>query len=134
MDDPTPPNKPFIENYLAAVLFVDISGFTALTEKLAAQGPSGAEDISAVLNDFYGQWIEVIKKYGGDIIKFAGDGLLVIWPDDDLENATLRAAQTALEARKKLEDFRVGNRTLSTRIALGAGPMTLTGLGGVFNR
>ena len=42
--DPTPPSKPFIEEYQAAVLFVDISGFTALTEEFAARGPSGAED------------------------------------------------------------------------------------------
>lgn len=134
VNDPTPPNKPFIENYLAAVLFVDISGFTALTEQFAARGPSGAEDISAVLNDFYGQWIKIIKMYGGDIIKFAGDGLLVIWENENLEEATLRAAQTALEARKKLENFRVEDRALSTRIALAAGQLALTGLGGVFNR
>ncbi len=132
--DPTPPNKPFGENYQAAVLFVDISGFTALTEQFAAKGPSGAEDISAMLNDFYGQWINIIKTYGGDIIKFAGDGLLVIWQYNNLEKATLLAAQTALEARKKLEHFRVGDRTLSTRIALGTGQIALTGLGGVFNR
>lgn len=132
--DPTPPNQPFIENHTAAVLFVDISGFTALTEEFAARGPSGAEDISAVLNDFYNQWIKIIHTYGGDIIKFAGDGLLVIWKNEDLEDAALHAAQTALEARKKLEDFRVGDRTLSTRIALCAGQISLTGLGGVFNR
>ena len=77
-NDSTPPNKPFEERFTAAVLFVDISGFTALTEKFAATGPSGAEDISAIINDFYGQWIEIIRSYGGDIIKFAGDGLLVI--------------------------------------------------------
>ncbi|MBE0680497.1 MAG: AAA family ATPase [Anaerolineales bacterium] len=132
--DPTPPNRPFGENYLAAVLFVDISGFTALTEQFAAKGPSGAEDISAILNDFYGQWINIIKAHSGDIIKFAGDGLLVIWADEDLDYATLRAAQTALEARRKFEKFRAGDRTLSTRIAIGAGQITLTGLGGVFNR
>ncbi|MBI5822932.1 MAG: AAA family ATPase [Chloroflexi bacterium] len=132
--DPTPPNKPFGESYAAAVLFVDISGFTALTEQFAAKGPSGAEDISAVLNDFYGRWINIIKSYGGDIIKFAGDGLLVVWQYNNLEKATLLAAQTALEARKKLENFHAGERTLSTRIALGTGSIAVTSLGGVFNR
>lgn len=132
--DSTPPNKPFAGDYLAAVLFVDISGFTALTEEFVAHGPSGAEDISSVLNDFYSQWIQIIKKYGGDIIKFAGDGLLVIWQYDDLEKATLLAAQTAFESQLILEDFQVNGKTLSTRIALAAGHLALTGLGGVFNR
>jgi class 3 adenylate cyclase/tetratricopeptide (TPR) repeat protein len=133
-EDATPPSQPVIEQYLAAVLFVDISGFTALTEEFAAQGPSGAEDISAILNDFYGQWITIIKRYGGDIVKFAGDGLLVIWANEDLEKASLLAAQTALDARIQLENFRVGERTLSTRIAVTAGQIALTRLGGVFNR
>jgi class 3 adenylate cyclase len=133
-EDATPPSQPVTEQYLAAVLFVDISGFTALTEEFAAQGPSGAEDISAILNDFYGQWITIIKRYGGDIVKFAGDGLLVIWANEDLEKASLLAAQTALDARIQLENFRVGERTLSTRIAVTAGQIALTRLGGVFNR
>ncbi len=134
VNDATPPNKPFEEKYMAAVLFVDISGFTALTEKFAGQGPSGAEDISAILNDFYGQWIEIIKSYGGDIIKFAGDGLLVIWEDDNLETAALHAAQAALDASEQLAGFRAGQSTLSTRIAISAGEIGLSGLGGVFNR
>ncbi len=134
LSDPTAPTKPFAGIYKAAVLFVDISGFTALTEEFAAQGPSGAEDISSVLNEFYSQWIQIIKKYGGDIIKFAGDGLLIIWQYNDLEKATLLAAQTALEAREQLENFQAGNKTLSTRIALATGHIALTGLGGVFNR
>lgn len=134
LDDPTPPNKPFAGDYLAAVLFVDISGFTALTEEFVARGPSGAEDISSILNDFYSQWIQIIKKYGGDIVKFAGDGLLVIWQYDDLEKATLLAAQTAFESKIILEDFQAGGKTLSTRIAITSGHLALTGLGGVFNR
>ncbi len=131
--DPTPPTKPFTQLSQAAVLFVDISGFTALTEEFAARGPSGAEDISAILNDFYGQWISIITKYGGDIIKFAGDGLLVIW-SGDLEKACQLAVQTALEARATLENFRAGDRSLHMRIALTAGPIALAGLGGIFNR
>src|SRR5258706_15721430 len=106
VDDPTPPNKPFMENYLAAVLFVDISGFTALTEQFAVRGPSGAEDISGGLNDFYGQWIDIIRSYGGGIIKSAGDWRMVISPRDDREDATPRAAQTAFKTTKKKENIR----------------------------
>ena len=134
VNDPTPPNKPFIERFMAAVLFVDISGFTALTENFAAYRPSGAEDISSILNNFYGQWIKIVKKYNGDVIKFAGDGLLVIWQDSNLEKATLRAAYTAIEARKELENFRAGNNTVATRITISAGEIGLIGLGGIFNR
>jgi class 3 adenylate cyclase/tetratricopeptide (TPR) repeat protein len=134
LNDATPPNKPFSESYMASILFVDISGFTALTESFAARGPSGAEDISSILNEFYGQWIQIIKKYGGDVIKFAGDSLFAIWQFDDLEKASLLAAQTALEAQDAVKNFRAGEQALSTRIALASGQIMITGLGGVFNR
>ena len=42
-------DEPSAENFPALVLFADISGFTALTERLAARGPSGAEDLTRYL-------------------------------------------------------------------------------------
>ncbi|MCB0227367.1 MAG: hypothetical protein KDI02_26975, partial [Anaerolineae bacterium] len=44
--DPTPIDQPRTERLSAAVLFADISGFTALTERLAQQGPAGAEALT----------------------------------------------------------------------------------------
>src|SRR4051794_38529039 len=37
----------------AAVLFTDISGFTALTERLARGGPGGSETLSVLLNVYF---------------------------------------------------------------------------------
>lgn len=68
------------EHLKAAVLFTDISGFTALTERLAQRGPAGAEERTEHLNAYFGQLIELISDRGGDIIKFAGDAMLAIWP------------------------------------------------------
>ena len=39
--DKTPIEAPIAENFQAAILFADISGFTRLTEHLAERGPSG---------------------------------------------------------------------------------------------
>ncbi len=49
---------PLQENIKAAVLFTDISGFTALTERLAQRGPAGAEELTKHLNAYFGQLIE----------------------------------------------------------------------------
>lgn len=56
------------------------SGFTAWTEQLAEQGPEGAETLTAVLNDYFGRVIDSIEESGGDLVKFAGDALLALWP------------------------------------------------------
>ena len=64
----------------AGVLLADISGFTRLTEELVRTGPRGVEKVSVALNDYFGRWINIISEYGGDVLKFAGDAILAIWP------------------------------------------------------
>jgi class 3 adenylate cyclase/tetratricopeptide (TPR) repeat protein len=73
-------NTPYLERFPAAAFFADISGFTALTERLAQQGPAGAEKLTAILNAYFGELIELITTHGGEIVKFAGDALLALWP------------------------------------------------------
>jgi len=74
---------PVVETYPAALLFADISGFTPLAEKLARQGARGVELLTMHLNEYFGQMINLIFNHGGDIVKFAGDALLAIWPTQD---------------------------------------------------
>lgn len=69
-----------VEMYEACVVFADISGFTPLTEKMAALGPEGVEKLTTELNKYFDLLIGSIYRHGGDIVKFAGDALLVIWP------------------------------------------------------
>lgn len=66
-------------SFVAAVLFADASGFTALTESLAKDS-SGAEKMCHIINEFFTVLITVIEKFGGDVIKFSGDALTVIFP------------------------------------------------------
>jgi len=69
---------PVLSRFPAAVVFADASGFTKLTETLARQ-PNGAEHIGKTLNDFFGPLIAIVHQHGGDIIKFSGDALTIIW-------------------------------------------------------
>jgi len=64
----------------AAVAFVDISGFTALSEKLIKlYGTAGAEYLNVSISGYFEKLINVIVNFGGDIIKFAGDAMLVVF-------------------------------------------------------
>ena len=78
--DPKPIESPINEEFHSVVLFADISGFTALTEKLAKRGPVGVETLARILNEYFGDLIDVIHEYGGDVVKFAGDAIIAIWP------------------------------------------------------
>ena len=56
---------------LAAAIFADASGFTALTERLSRL-PDGAERMCGIMNNFLGRAVTIIHQHGGQIIKFAG--------------------------------------------------------------
>src|SRR5215472_9961305 len=88
--DPTPIPLPACEEQPAAVLFTDISGFTPLTERLAARGAAGAEQLTGLLNTYFGRLIDIVTAHGGDVVKFAGDALLAVWQSDTSDQETGR--------------------------------------------
>ncbi|XP_062833884.1 adenylate cyclase type 10 isoform X2 [Anolis carolinensis] len=72
---------PFIESFDGVLLFVDISGFTALTEKFSTDTKMdrGADELTQTLNHYVGDIVEEVLVFGGDVLKFAGDALLALW-------------------------------------------------------
>ena len=121
-----------------ALLFADISGFTALTERLASQGPGGMEQLTQILNAYFGQMIATITGHGGDIIKFAGDAMLAVWPAiDDVELADCQRAalQCGLAVHSALRSFQAPDGTkLALKIAVSAGSLRSYHIGGNLGR
>ena len=137
LNNPVPLNEASAERFPAAVLFADISGFTELTEALAQRGPAGEEQLTRLLNDYFGQWIDLIGAHGGEVVKFAGDALLALWlaTDEDLSTATLRTAQCGLAMQEALHEYPAAEDVrLSMRVGVGAGNVFAVHIGGVFNR
>ena len=125
------------ESFSAAVLFTDISGFTALAERLAAEGPAGAEKLSGVLNSYFDSLIRMICARGGDVVKLAGDALVAVWPapGNELEEEVRRAAGAAWDVQVALGGSEVaGGARLYTRMCVGAGEVTAIFVGGMFDR
>ncbi|MBM3267474.1 MAG: AAA family ATPase [Candidatus Sericytochromatia bacterium] len=130
------------EHFPAAVVFVDVSGFTNLAERLAQQGPEGAEELTRVLNAHFGPLIDCIHGHGGDVIKFAGDALLVMWPagpGDDLAAKAVEAVACGLALQGVMAELARARATggpepLSIKVVIGAGDMRVAHLGGVGDR
>ncbi len=78
----------------AATLFADMSGFTAMSEELASDGPRGAEELNRVLLVTFTAMIDVIHEMGGAVSHFYGDAMSVYFPDEDGQ-AALRALSCA---------------------------------------
>jgi class 3 adenylate cyclase len=125
------------ESFPGVVLFADISGFTALTERLTRQGALGTEKLTQTLNDYFTQLIAVVHKHGGDVLKFAGDALIAIWQAEDadaLPETAWRAAQCALAGQRTLATYHAEGETLTLRLAVASGTVVVSHLGGAYNR
>jgi adenylate cyclase len=89
-------SEPPSEMRTVCVLFLDIRGFTAMTRTRAAG------DTVALLNDFFGEMIEIVDRHNGIINKFLGDGFLALFgaPLEDPKAAVnaLAAARGMLDA------------------------------------
>lgn len=102
------------------MLSADISGFTALSERLAAKGKAGAEEITVLLNTCFEALIGAAYDYGGEIIKFGGDALLVLYRGQDHEQ---RAASAALAMQQALMSSRAARgANLTMTVGVGRGP------------
>ncbi len=79
--------------------FIDISGFTAMSERLSSQGRVGAEEVTDVMNATFEALLDVAYAEGGGLLKFGGDALLLLYDDED---HAPRAARAAFEMRRTL--------------------------------
>lgn len=133
---------PAVAQFPAAVLFADLSGFTALTEHLTQHSPAGAEELTSILDLYFGHLVGVVMSHGGDVVKFAGDGLLALWyGDEPLAVLAQRAVQCALAVQMMMAPEAWGSvegaappPALKVRVGVGAGQITTMQIGGIFGR
>lgn len=63
------------------ILFTDIRGFTAFTEKTSQE--DGPEVVVQLLNDYLTMMVSLIVVFKGHVNKFIGDGILAVFSDAD---------------------------------------------------
>lgn len=78
-----------------SVLFLDIAGYTKMTENLKE------EEISYLIEKYFSHFIDDIYENGGDINETAGDGLMIIFKEQDKIKNALQAVRTAVSIRRK---------------------------------
>jgi class 3 adenylate cyclase/tetratricopeptide (TPR) repeat protein len=137
VEEPEGAGRPHADRLVGALLLADISGFTAIAERLARRGPGGAEELRGLLDGAFEPLLELIAGTGGDVLKFAGDAMLACWPapgpdrEGGLAGATAAAAGCAEAMQAALGRFAAAQRLpLALRIGVGAGEVVMLDVGG----
>ena len=91
----------------AYTMFVDMSGFTHLTETLLRQGREGAERLSNILNAIFAPMVHTVYCHGGFIPYFAGDAFIGLFKKESCNcsaDEVLALAQHQLFLLEKASD------------------------------
>lgn len=72
-----------------SVLFLDIEGYTRLCEKL------GSSEVNAIIEKHFSVFMDAIHANNGDVNETAGDGLMVLFLNEDKTTNALNAVSTA---------------------------------------
>jgi adenylate cyclase len=111
-----------------AILFADIRGFTAVAESLPPY------DIIYLLNRYFNQMDQVIRRHGGYIDNYIGDGLMALFGVDDQPEAALRATAAGLEMLATVERLKpyledAYHRTFDIGVGIHYGEAVVGGVG-----
>ena len=104
-------------------MFIDLSGFTPLTESLMRKGNEGAEKLSGILNNVFGPMVALVFRRGGFIPHFAGDAFTAVFPTDSPAENAAAFIFTAREIRDLFssKNFRFGDFPIGIKIGLSVG-------------
>ena len=107
-----------------SLVSVDLSGFTALSERLAAQGRAGAEELVFLISSVFDGLIGAAAQRGGDVLKFRGDALLILFdgPRHEQRACTAAVEMQSVIAQSGRADSSVGHVALSMATGVFSGP------------
>jgi DNA-binding response OmpR family regulator len=96
-----------------SVLFLDISGYTRLSERLTP------EALNTLIERYFSTFLDRIREAGGDINETAGDGFMAIFQEADIYLHASKAVDTALALLDATDALNRENRQQPIAIHMG---------------
>lgn len=118
---------PSVTQTEGTLVFSDVSGFTAMSERLARKGRVGAEEVTDIISATFTDLLGVAADTGGGLVKFGGDALLLCFTGSGHE---ARATHAALGMRASLRtmgaiDSSAGGVRLRLSTGVASGPLVV---------
>jgi adenylate cyclase len=103
------------ERKLLTILFSDIRGFTALSERLPP------EQVVEILNRIFTLQAQCVKRFSGDIDKYVGDAVMALFQG---KGAALNAINCAAEIQDAIHSYNLKTLSNEPKIEVGIGIAT----------
>jgi adenylate cyclase len=97
----------------ATVMFIDICGFTAITEQVAAN------TVVTLLNGLFDKIVKEIIAQGGHVDKFMGDAVMAVFRGDFHLDRAIDAALAVKEQLKNIDEIKTGDKTYKPEVSVG---------------
>lgn len=98
------------------VLFLDLRGYTAFTQK------HGADEVMRILGEFHAAMGELIAAYEATLERFAGDGMMIFFNDPvEIPDPAIKAARMALQMQERSRELNKIWEQRGYNLALGIG-------------
>jgi class 3 adenylate cyclase len=119
--------SPRCERRQAAVLFVDVCGFTAMSERL------DPEDVRAIMERAFDVILDAVHAQGGSVNQFLGDGVMALF-DEHVDDYAIRALRAAAAIQADLAPVRTDVQRehgvdFRVRAGVHTGPVTVGVIG-----
>jgi class 3 adenylate cyclase/tetratricopeptide (TPR) repeat protein len=102
-----------------SLAFVDISGFTSLTERLARKGKVGAEEMNDLLNACFAQLLAEAYDFGAELLKWGGDAVLLLFRGPDHAGRACRAAHGMRRLMRTVGRIQTSSGRVTLRMSVG---------------
>ncbi len=111
----------------ATVMFIDICGFTAITEQVAAN------TVVTLLNGLFDKIVKEIITQGGHVDKFMGDAVMAVFRGDFHLDRAIDAALAVREQLKNVDKITTGDQIYKPEVSVGinSGEMVSGNIGSV---
>lgn len=114
----------FKGKFKAITMFVDIVGFTDMTEKLIHHGKEGAEILSEVIYQVFEPAIDSIYLHQGWVSTFAGDAFIAVFEGNDMINPIFAAKDIQSFFDLLKVETKYGDFDLKVRVGLSYGKVS----------
>jgi class 3 adenylate cyclase/tetratricopeptide (TPR) repeat protein len=101
------------------MVFVDISGFTKLSERLARSGREGAEQLVDTISACFSTLLAQAYAEGGSLVKFGGDALLLWFTGEDHVARGCSSAVAMRATLRRIGRVRAGSSSIVLRMSVG---------------